>query len=112
MSGVVLTVSCEDRLGIVQAVAQYLAERHLNIVESQQFGDMASGRFFMREQARPIGEKSAIDELRAEFAPLAEQFAMTWALSDPGHRPRVLLMVSKLGHCLNDLLYRHHSGSL
>jgi formyltetrahydrofolate deformylase len=112
MSGVVLTVSCEDRLGIVQAVAQYLAERQLNIVESQQFGDQASGRFFMRVQAQSIGEKRSFDELRAQFAPLAERFAMTWALSDPEHRPRVLLMVSKLGHCLNDLLYRHHSGSL
>jgi len=112
VTDVVLTLSCVDRLGIVQAVAQFLAERQLNILESQQFGDLSSGRFFMRVHAVAVGEKRPVDELRAEFAPLAETFAMTWALSDPAARPRVLLLVSKLGHCLNDLLYRHYSGAL
>ena len=112
MTDVVLTLSCEDRLGIVQTVAEFLAERQLNIVESQQFGDLSSGRFFMRVQAASVGEKRAIADLRTDFAPLGERFAMTWAISDPATRPTVLLMVSRLGHCLNDLLYRHYSGTL
>jgi len=112
VTDVVLTLSCEDRLGIVQAVAAFLAERQLNIEESQQFGDRSSGRFFMRMQASFVGEKRPIDGLRTEFAALGQRFEMTWALSDPADRPRVLLMVSKLGHCLNDLLYRQYSGTL
>jgi formyltetrahydrofolate deformylase len=112
VTDVVLTLSCEDRLGIVQTVAEFLAERQLNIVESQQFGDLSSGRFFMRVQAASVGEKRAIADLRTDFAPLGERFAMTWAISDPATRPTVLLMVSRLGHCLNDLLYRHYSGTL
>jgi formyltetrahydrofolate deformylase len=112
VTDVVLTLSCEDRLGIVQAVAEFLAERQLNILESQQFGDQASGRFFMRVHAAAVGEKRPVEDLRAEFTALGERFAMTWALSDPATRPKVLLMVSRLGHCLNDLLYRHYSGTL
>jgi formyltetrahydrofolate deformylase len=112
VTDLVLTLSCEDRLGIVQAVAEFLAERQLNILESQQFGDLSSGRFFMRVHAAAVGEKRPVEVLRAEFAPLGDRFAMTWALSDPALRPKVLLMVSRLGHCLNDLLYRHYSGAL
>jgi len=112
VTDVVLTLSCVDRLGIVLAVAEFLADRQLNILESQQFDDQASGRFFMRVHAAAVGEKRPLEVLRAEFTPLGERFDMTWALSDPAARPRVLLLVSRLGHCLNDLLYRHYSGTL
>ena len=109
---VILSLSCSDQVGIVHSVTGWLAERGLNIVESKQFGDHDSARFFLRIQAEPMGPTEPIDALRAAFEPLAERFAMTWELHDAGRRPVLLLMVSKLGHCLNDLLYRHQTGAL
>jgi len=112
VTSVVLTLSCADRLGIVQAVAGFLAERGLNIVESQQFGDADSARFFMRVHAQPTFAGTDLDRLRLEFAELAKEFEMTWELHDFAERPNVLILASRLGHCLNDLLYRYRSGSL
>lgn len=106
---IVLALSCADRIGIVHAVSGFLVEHRLNITESQQFGDPETGRFFLRIEAE--GEAGA-EALRAAFAPLAGDFAMTWELHDTGRRPVALLLVSKLGHCLNDLLYRHQTGAL
>lgn len=107
----VLTLSCPDRPGIVAAVSGLLAERGCNIVESQQFGDGESGTFFMRVQfAAPGGTDP--DELRGAFAALAPELGLQWRLHAPADRPRVLIMVSKGGHCLNDLLYRTRSGLL
>ncbi|SDG31111.1 formyltetrahydrofolate deformylase [Sinosporangium album] len=105
----VLTLSCPDRPGVVAAVSGLLAERGCNIIESQQFGDRVSERFFMRVQfAASVPE----DGLRAAFAGLASEFAMDFKLHDVAVKSRVLVMVSKLGHCLNDLLYRTRSGLL
>jgi formyltetrahydrofolate deformylase len=105
----VLTLSCPDRPGVVAAVSGLLAGRGCNIMESQQFGDRDSARFFMRVQfASPVSD----DELRTAFAELAPELRMEFALRDVAVRPRVLVMVSKLGHCLNDLLYRVRSGLL
>jgi formyltetrahydrofolate deformylase len=112
MPAVILSLSCADQVGIVHAVTGWLVERRLNIVESQQFGDHDSGRFFLRVQAEPIGPAEPVEGLRAAFEPLAVRFAMAWELHDTSRRPSLLLMVSKLGHCLNDLLYRHQTGSL
>ena len=109
---VILSLSCTDRIGIVHAVTGFLEEHRLNIVESQQFGDPDTGRFFLRIQAELTGRESNFEELRADFVPLAERFAMTWGLHDAGRRPLLLLLVSKLGHCLNDLLYRYQTGAL
>ncbi|GAA3825342.1 formyltetrahydrofolate deformylase [Sphaerisporangium flaviroseum] len=105
----VLTLSCPDRPGVVAAVSGLLAARGCNITESQQFGDPVARRFFMRVQfTAEIGE----DELRGAFSALAPEFAMDLRLHDLAVRPRVLVMVSRLGHCLNDLLYRVRSGLL
>ncbi|GAA2111499.1 formyltetrahydrofolate deformylase [Actinomadura alba] len=107
----VLTLSCPDRPGIVAAVSGLLAEHGCNILESQQYGDRDTGRFFMRvqfETADGIGD----DELRGAFAALVPELAIDWRLNDIRVRPRVLIMVSKGGHCLNDLLYRQRSGLL
>ncbi|GGO78746.1 formyltetrahydrofolate deformylase [Nonomuraea cavernae] len=105
----VLTLSCPDRPGVVAAVSGLLAGHGGNIIESQQFGDRVEQRFFMRVQfASPLSE----DELRAAFAALAPEFGMEFELRDVARRPRVLIMVSRFGHCLNDLLYRVRSGSL
>jgi formyltetrahydrofolate deformylase len=110
MSQYVLTLSCPDRPGIVAAVSGALAERGCNIVESQQFGDPSTGRFFMRTQFdAPSGREGA---LTGAFAALAPEFGLEWRLRDRAVRQRVLILVSKAGHCLNDLLYRQRSGLL
>jgi formyltetrahydrofolate deformylase len=105
----VLTLSCPDRPGVVAAVAGLLAERGCNITESQQFGDREAQRFFMRVQ---VAAPQAEDEIRAAFAALAPEFGMVFQVRDVARRPRVLIMVSRFGHCLNDLLYRVRSGAL
>ena len=112
LKSVILTLSCSDEIGIVHQVTGYLGDHRLNIVESQQFGDADTGRFFLRIQAEPRQSAKSIDELRKAFEPLAERFNMTWELHDAGRRPVLLLLVSKFGHCLNDLLYRHQTGAL
>jgi formyltetrahydrofolate deformylase len=110
MTEFVLTLSCPDRPGIVAAVSGELAERDCNIVESQQFGDRGTGRFFMRTQFdAPDGLE---DTLTEAFTALGPEFALDWHLHDLAVRPRVLILVSRYGHCLNDLLYRHRSGLL
>ncbi|MCW2946456.1 MAG: formyltetrahydrofolate deformylase [Actinoallomurus sp.] len=110
MSRHVLTLSCPDRPGIVAAISGVLAERDCNIVESQQYGDRSTGRFFMRTQFdAPDGLD---DELTEAFTVLAPEFALEWRLYDLAVRPRVLILVSRQGHCLNDLLYRQRSGLL
>jgi formyltetrahydrofolate deformylase len=105
----ILTLSCADRPGIVHAVAGYLAERGANILDSQQFGDAFTGRFFMRVHlARAPGDGTLADG----FAEVADRFGMDWQLHDRAERPRLLILVSKYGHCLNDLLYRRETGAL
>jgi formyltetrahydrofolate deformylase len=114
----VLTVSCPDRLGIVYAVSGFLTRRDANIEDSQQFSEHGSGRFFMRvafsvntEQGDGKTEHTR-DELAVGFAEIAREFDMDWQLHDRAVKPRVLIMASKQGHCLNDLLYRFRIGAL
>ena len=105
----VLTLSCPDRPGIVHAVSGFLAERDCNILDSQQYGSPATATFFLRVHFdSPIAEIP----LREEFEALAATFSMSWALHASAHRPNVLVMVSREGHCLNDLLYRWRAGYL
>jgi len=106
----VLRLSCPDRMGIVAGVSAFLFERACNIIESAQFGDPKSSRFFMRVSFSSAGGDFA--EMKREFAAVAERFGMQWALDDMAVRPRVLIMVSRFGHCLNDLLYRWRIGAL
>jgi formyltetrahydrofolate deformylase len=105
----VLTLSCPDRPGIVHAVSGYLFHRGGNILESQQFDDTGSGRFFMRIV---FAVDAGVEALREGFAPLAAQMHMQWTLRDRSEKRRVLLMVSKFDHCLADVLYRWHLGEL
>jgi len=109
--GFILKLSCPDRPGIVHAVSGFLYERGGNILDSAQFGDPSTAEFFMRVHFEP-GGASGLAELRAAFAPLAAHFEMRWELHDAAIRPRVLIMVSKIGHCLNDLLFRYRTGQL
>jgi formyltetrahydrofolate deformylase len=109
----VLTLSCPDRTGIVHAVAAYLHEAGCNVLDSQQFGDRTAGRFFMRVHVETVpGAPVTYDSLHGGFASVAAEFGMEWELHDTAVRPRALVMVSKAGHCLNDLLYRRAAESL
>jgi len=106
----ILTLSCIDRPGIVGAVGTFLADHGCNILESHQFGDVDTGRFFMRVVIHPVDTTATGAAVRARvptgFAAVAGRFGMAWAVHDASAAPRVLIMVSKLDHCLNDLLYR------
>jgi formyltetrahydrofolate deformylase len=107
----VLTVSCPDRRGIVSTVTRYLFDSGCNIIDSAQYGDKDNGRFFLRISfASETG--ASYDSLQQGFAPIAREFDMTHAIHDTTVKTRTLLMVSKLGHCLVDLLYRHRIGAL
>jgi formyltetrahydrofolate deformylase len=108
----ILTLSCADRPGIVGAVASFLADNGCNIIDSAQFGDMDTGRFMMRVLFERLEGAPERPVLAAAFAAIGEHFSMRWALLDAGERPRVLIMVSRLDHCLNDLLYRYRIGAL
>ncbi|GAB3647263.1 formyltetrahydrofolate deformylase [Glycomyces tarimensis] len=105
----VLTLSCPDRLGIVYAVSGFLTRRNANIEDSQQFSEHGSGRFFMRVEFKAESDRN---ELAVGFADIAGEFGMDWQLHDRAVKPRVLVMASKQGHCLNDLLYRFRIGAL
>jgi formyltetrahydrofolate deformylase len=105
----ILTLSCPDRPGIVHAVAGAIVVSGGNIVESQQFGDPDTGRFFMRVAVE--GEQVA-PALRTSLPPVAARYDMSWRLDPGNHKTRTLIMVSLGGHCLNDLLFRARAGQL
>jgi formyltetrahydrofolate deformylase len=111
MQRFILTLSGPDRMGIVAAVANFLLDRECNIVESAQFGDPATLQFFMRVSFDSSGATTD-EELNRAFATVGDEFSMQWAVYDTAIKPRLLIMVSKFGHCLNDLLYRHRIGAL
>jgi formyltetrahydrofolate deformylase len=108
----ILTLSCPDKPGIVYAVSSFLVQHSGNIIDSQQYGEPGGGLFFMRVHfsVPPPGRPAA--ELERDFSWVAESFHMSWRLHGATERIRTLLMVSQLGHCLNDLLFRWRSGSL
>lgn len=108
----VLTITCPDTVGIVAAVSGFLTQHDCFITEAAQFGDPLSNRFFMRI----VFAGGALSPSKAEFHKLfsmvAEKFQMIWNLHDMSTKPRVVIMVSKFGHCLVDLLHRYHTGQL
>ncbi|MET7450629.1 formyltetrahydrofolate deformylase [Streptomyces sp. NPDC005574] len=107
----VLTLSCPDKQGIVHAVSSYLFMTGCNIEDSQQFGDHDTGLFFMRVHFSGDAPVT-VDKLRASFTAIGDAFHMDWRISRVEDRMRVVLMVSKFGHCLNDLLFRASIGAL
>ncbi len=107
----VLVLSCPDRPGIVHDVSGFLVKRAGNILESHQFDDQQTGRFFMRIDFEIPGPAMA-EELRVEFAPVAAQYDMEYEVWDAKAPYRTLIMVSKQLHCLNDLLFRWSTGTL
>ena len=106
----ILTLSCPDRIGLVHAVSGFLAERSGNIEEAAQYNDPGTGLFFMRVQFACA--QLSHEELKAQLASFAEPYQMNWRLHARAEPMRTVIMVSKEGHCLNDLLFRWKSGLL
>jgi formyltetrahydrofolate deformylase len=107
----VLSIATEDRKGIVAAVANSIASQDCNIVESSQYGDGNTGRFFMRVAlAGPAG--MSIESFTQAFSPVATAYRLEWRIHDLSKKLRTMVMVSQGGHCLNDLLYRTSTGRL
>ena len=109
----ILNATCDSRMGTVAAVSVFLASRKCYITDMQQFDDVLTGRFFVRVSfyGDPV-QTPELEALKAELLEVAEQEDMEWAIHDGEKKPRVLIMVSKFDHCLNDLLYRHRTGEL
>ena len=110
----VLTVSCPSAAGQVAAIVGFLERHHGYIDELTVFDDDLSGRFFVRCVFHGVSPEEVLDlaMLKREFESIAERFSMTWAMHDLAVRPKVLIMVSKLEHCLADLLFRWRMGEL
>ncbi len=107
----ILTLSCPDRTGIVHAVSGILLKHEGNIIDAQQFGDPVTDRFFLRVHFQlPSG--TGVEATQRDLDKLSSEFAMDLAVHDPRKRARLLILVSKQGHCLNDLLFRIGSGQL
>jgi formyltetrahydrofolate deformylase len=109
----ILNATCDSRMGTVAAVSGFLASRKCYITDMQQFDDVLTGRFFVRVSfyCYPV-QTPALEGLKNEFLEVAAKEEMEWAIHDGEKKPRVLIMVSKFDHCLNDLLYRHRTGEL
>ena len=105
----ILTLVCEDRPGIVHAISGAVVEAAGNITESQQFSSADTGTFFMRLQVESTVDRASFE---AALAPITEKYGMTWHLDVVGRPLRTLVLVSKAGHCLNDLLYRQRADQL
>tara|TARA_R100000750_G_scaffold61181_1_gene51698 strand:+ start:3070 stop:3933 length:864 start_codon:yes stop_codon:yes gene_type:complete len=104
-------VTCLSSRGIVAGIAGFLADHGCNITDSAQFDDSATGRFFMRVSFASENDAD-LDTLQTDFAKLAEERDMTYSFHDEAKKMKVVIMVSRFGHCLNDLLYRVGIGAL
>ena len=111
MTHYALTVTCPSTRGIVAAIANYLADQGCNITDSSQYDDSETGNFFMRVSFEFDGSLD-LDTLNAGFDGVAKEFGMDFAFHDQSEKMKVIIMVSRFGHCLNDLLYRWRIGAL
>jgi formyltetrahydrofolate deformylase len=107
-----LTISCPDRAGIIAAVSGFIAQHGGFITEASYHTEQEAQRFFMRQEIRADSLPFDADEFRRRFTALAQEFAMGWQLSDSAQKKRLVILVSKQDHCLNDLLHRWRSGEL
>ena len=115
----VLTVDCAESPGIVHAVSEFLLDHGCDIRDIKQYGDKGHGHFFMRvhfssgsSSDSSSGQEASTEDLRRDFTPVAGKWGMTWQLEPHGRKRRVLVMVSKMGHCLNDLLFRARTADI
>lgn len=107
-----LIISCPDRVGIVAAVSQYVADHDGWLLESNYFSDPDTGWFFMRNEIRTSSLSLDLDDFRQGFLAIAEEFKMDWYIRDSQHKQKVVLLASHASHCLADLLHRWHSDEL
>lgn len=110
----VLTLDCPEGPGIVHAVTGFLMEHRGDIHELKVFDDIRGGHFFLRVHfaVSDVHSDQTVDQLREAFAAVANEFGMRFELRDATAKRRVLVMVSKFAHCLNDLLFRARTGEL
>jgi len=108
----ILTITCPDTTGLVATVAGFLRDEACFIDESFQYGDPSTQRFFMRMVFTIPAKGKSIQEIEQHFVEIAKRFDMAWTIVPTDRRPRVLIAVSRFGHCLNDLLHRWHTGLL
>ncbi len=108
----IATITCPDTTGLVAAVSGFLRDHQCFMDESSQYGDPQTQRFFMRAVFTLSPQSPPPEALRQQFSEVAKQFRMEWAFTLAEKRPRVLIAVSKFGHCLNDLLHRWHTGQM
>ena len=112
MSTILLMLSCPDRVGLLSRISGFVAEHGGNLVEVHQFTDAAVHWFFTRMAIESGTLRIGLDDFRDRFVPVAEELKAEWTIRDSAEKMRVVLMVSKLGHCLADLLWRWRSGEL
>ena len=112
MSDIILKLSCPDRVGLLSRISSFVAEHGGNLVEVHQFTDAKAQWFFMRMAVEAGTLRVGLGEFRESFQPLAEELEAEWTIREAAQKMRVVLMVSKLGHCLADLLWRWRSGEL
>ncbi len=109
----ILVLKCPDRKGVVAAVSGFLADNDASILESNHFNERITDQFYMRTVFRQDGDDMPpLEDLRKGFDLIARRFNMEWELFDASIKPKVLIAVSKFGHCLYDLLHRWRSGIL
>ena len=111
MTSFALRVQCDSRRGIVSAISTFLADQGCNITDSAQFDDAETGNFFMRTSFRSE-HGLGLEELRKALAPIAKELDMDAEFFDEAMKRKVVIMVSRFGHCLNDILYRWRIGAL
>jgi formyltetrahydrofolate deformylase len=107
----ILTLSCPDRIGIVHGVSGLLLKHHGNIIDAQQFGDEQTNQFFLRIHFS-LASLSQFEPLHQDFESLSQQFDMTWQIHNMAKKSKILILVSKQGHCLNNLLFRVRNQQL
>lgn len=108
----ILTITCPDTTGLVAAVSGFLRDQACFIDESSQFGDPTTMRFFMRAVFTRDAASPPIEQIKSKFATVGSAFDMAWQMVSSNAKPKVMIAVSKFGHCLNDVLHRWHAGQL
>lgn len=109
----ILTMICPDKAGISASILGFIFENNGFITSSYNYGDSTTKKYFMRTVFQGSDSKfKNLEDIRVKFAPIAQKYSMQWKIDDYSHRPRVLIAVSKFGHCLNDLLHKTKSGQI
>lgn len=107
-----LVLACPDRLGIVAMVSNFISSHGGSIADANQHSDPSTGWFFMRVEIADGARSFSLEQLREQFAPIAQSFNMDWQITDSAVPKKMVLMASREAHCLADLLHRYHDGEL